>query len=57
MEKMNDIAWKIFFELLRRIVNGEGMWKKKRNELIAKAKEHGAQTELEEVYGWLEGSD
>lgn len=52
---MNEVNWKSFFELLDLIVNQEGTWSQKRDEVMAKALDADASATLEEFVDWFGG--
>jgi hypothetical protein len=51
---MSDKDWEKFFELLTAIVNGDGAWREKAEEVRSKSDEHDARASLEEFAGWAE---
>ena len=52
MNKLSDQQWGKFFELLSLIVNGEGSWQDRSDQLADKAKEYGAESDLDEFANW-----
>lgn len=54
---MTTQEWDQFFELLDKIVDGEGTWEEKSGAVVEAAAERESEAKLEEFCGWFATED
>ena len=56
-ESISDKEWLTFFDVLDRITNAEGSWKKKAEELKLMAEKYESDTALQELIEWYQSDE
>lgn len=54
---ITEKEWLTFFDVLDRITNSEGSWKKKAQQLKLTAEKYESDTALEELIEWFQSDD